>query len=113
MEPQSPDRRWPWHDAPACPKCGAAVGTPIDSADRGVPTGEGGDHLACVACGHDWNGTPAEAKQARKAFDSWDRIARGEVSEEWAKQEVLDEERRERLRAEAEAAQVGMPWAVL
>ena len=101
-------RIWPWHDAPGCPECAPDHGpgvTPELEARRTDRT------LICVICSHRWEGAQAECAQARRAEAWWDRIADGELTEDQAKQEVLDSERRARLAAEAEAAQCKLPWA--
>ena len=112
---ETTSRIWPWHDVPDCrnPKCTLPTVTVPSRADRAA---EGWDicprTLFCPACGHIWDeADPAIVDRARRAWKWWERINSGEVSEAWAKQMVLDEERRVRLAAEAKAAQITLPWA--
>lgn len=63
----------PEHNCPACPKCGARCGVPVEAADWNHRAGPL-DRIACPTCGTGWRGTDAEVEQARTAQAAWEAI---------------------------------------
>lgn len=64
VDPRDSEPPIPAHqDCPTCPSCTAPCGT---ASETSAPV------LSCCSCGHRWNGSPAEVRQAQRADAAYD-----------------------------------------
>lgn len=70
--------------APACPKCGAECGTPVNEecgVERGRWDGPPNANLNCPACGAGWIGDDVAVADAWRAFVEYEQAETGAETE--------------------------------